>query len=58
MLEERDEVSLVEFCTGGCEDRTCACEAEKFALLEAVVRERLMKTQQARKRLSGCCGDL
>jgi hypothetical protein len=27
-------------------------------LLEVVAREQLMKTQQARKKLSGCCGDL
>jgi hypothetical protein len=33
-------------------------EAEESALLEAVARERLMKTKQAGKRLSGCCGDL
>jgi hypothetical protein len=32
--------------------------AEESPLLEAVARERLLKTQQARKRLSGCCGDL
>jgi hypothetical protein len=35
-----------------------AREAEESALLEAVDRERLLKTQQAGKRLSGCCGDL
>jgi hypothetical protein len=33
-------------------------EAEDSPLLQAVVRERLVKTQQAGKRLSGCCGDL
>jgi hypothetical protein len=33
-------------------------EPEEFSLLGAVDRERLMKTQQAGKRLSGCCGDL
>jgi hypothetical protein len=33
-------------------------EAEESALLEAVARERLVKTQQAAKRLSVCCGDL
>jgi hypothetical protein len=42
---------------GGCENRTGACEAEGSPPLEAVFREQLM-TQQARKRLSGCCGDL
>jgi hypothetical protein len=47
-----------EFCTGFCEDRTCVREAEESPLLKAVARERLMKTQQAEKRLSGCCGDL
>jgi hypothetical protein len=34
----------VEFCTGGCEDRTGAREAEGSPLLEAVARERPMKT--------------
>jgi hypothetical protein len=32
--------------------------AEESLLLEAFARERLMYTQQARKMLSGCCGDL
>jgi hypothetical protein len=44
--------------TGGCEESTRAREAEEFPRLEAVARERLMKTQQAAKRLTGCCGDL
>jgi hypothetical protein len=35
-----------------------AREAEESPLLEAVARERLLKTQQAGNRLSGCCGDL
>jgi hypothetical protein len=48
----------VEFCTGGCEDKICAREAEEAPLLEAVARERLTKTQEAAERLSGCCGDL
>jgi hypothetical protein len=48
----------VEFYTWGCEDRTRAREAEEFPLLEVVARERLVKTQQVQKRLSGCCGDL
>jgi hypothetical protein len=43
---------------GGCEDRNREREAEKSPLLEAVTRERLMKIQQARKRLSGCCSDM
>jgi hypothetical protein len=47
----------VEFCTGGCEDRTWARVAEESPLLEAIARKRLM-TQQAAGRLSGCCGDL
>jgi hypothetical protein len=47
-----------EFCTGGCEDRTWAREPEDSSLLEAFTRELLMKTQQAGKRLSVCCGDL
>jgi hypothetical protein len=34
----------VEFCKGGREDRTWARKAEESPLLEAVVRERLMKT--------------
>jgi hypothetical protein len=37
---------------------TWALEAKGSPLLEAVARERLLKTQQAGKRLSGCCGDL
>jgi hypothetical protein len=36
----------VELCTGGCEDRTLVGEDEKSPLLEAVVREQLIKTQQ------------
>jgi hypothetical protein len=48
----------VEVCKGGCEDRTRAREDKESPLLEAVARERLMKTQQAGKRLSGCCGNL
>jgi hypothetical protein len=33
-------------------------KAEESPLRETVARERLMKTQQAGKGLSGCCGDL
>jgi hypothetical protein len=40
----------VEFCTGGCDDRTGGREAEESPLLEAVARERLVKTQQAGKK--------
>jgi hypothetical protein len=49
---------IVEFCNGGCGDRTWAREAEESPLLEAVARERLVKTQQAGERLSEYCGDL
>jgi hypothetical protein len=38
-----------QFCTAICEAR----EAEEFPLLEAVTRERLVKAQQAGKRLAG-----
>jgi hypothetical protein len=38
-----------EFCTGGCEVKTLAREAEISPLLEAVARERLMKIQKAVK---------
>jgi hypothetical protein len=56
-------VSSVErqFCTGGCEDRTWEREAEESTLLEAVARERLVKTQQAGKSSAGGvvnCGDI
>jgi hypothetical protein len=47
----------VEFCTGGCEDRTSVREAEESPLLEAIAREWVMKTQQAGKRLRKCCSD-
>jgi hypothetical protein len=50
--------SVKEFCTGGCEDRTPAREAEESLFLEAVARERLAKTYQAAKRFSVCCSDL
>jgi hypothetical protein len=42
-----------QFCTGGCEDRTKTCEAEESPMLEAAVREQLVKTQQAGKGLVG-----
>jgi hypothetical protein len=48
----------VQFCTVGCEDRIWEREAQESLLLVAVARERLMKTQQAGKRLSVWCGDL
>jgi GMP synthase-like glutamine amidotransferase len=57
MLHARNIVQLtVEFCMGGCEDRTWAREAEEFPLLKAVVRERLK--QRAGKMLGRCYGDL
>jgi hypothetical protein len=43
----------VECCMGGCADRTWSREAEEYQLLEAVARERLVKTQQAGKGLAG-----
>jgi hypothetical protein len=42
----------------GCEDRTRARDAEESPLLEAIARQWLMKTQQAERTLSRCCGDL
>jgi hypothetical protein len=33
-------------------------DAEESPLLEAVAMERLLKTQQADKSISMCCGDL
>jgi hypothetical protein len=45
-----------ELCTGGCEDRTWAREAEESPLLEAVVSERFLKTLQAGEDLA--CSDL
>jgi hypothetical protein len=39
-------------CTGGCDKRTSAREAEETPLLETVARERLVKTQQAGKGLA------
>jgi hypothetical protein len=41
----------VDFCTGSCDKRTGAREAEESPLLEAAARERLVKTQQAGKGL-------
>jgi hypothetical protein len=38
--------------------KTWAREPEGSPVLEAVVRERLLKTQQSVKRLSGCCDEL
>jgi hypothetical protein len=44
-------MSSVEFRAGGCEDKTWA-RSEESPLLEAVVRERLVKTQHAGKGLA------
>jgi hypothetical protein len=41
-----------EFYTASCEEKPWAREAEKSLLLEAVARERLVKTQQAGKGFS------
>jgi hypothetical protein len=43
---------------GRFEDRTSAREVEEFTLLEAVIKERLVKAEQAGKTFSECCGDL
>jgi hypothetical protein len=43
----------VEFCKGGCDKRTSVREAGESPLLQAVARERLVKTQQAGKALAG-----
>jgi hypothetical protein len=53
-----DQVSSVEFCTGVCEQRTWTREADESSVLEAVARERVMKTQQAGKTFSVRYGDL
>jgi hypothetical protein len=45
-------VKIVEFCTGVCEERTGAREAEESAMIEGIARERL-KTQQTGKDLAG-----
>jgi hypothetical protein len=42
-----------ELSTRDCENRIWAPEAEKSPLLEAVARERLVKTQKAVKGLAG-----
>jgi hypothetical protein len=49
--KEKSEL-IVQFCMGGYEERTGACEGEESPLLEAVVRERLVKTAGC-KRFSG-----
>jgi hypothetical protein len=53
--EKRLRGTSLEFCIVGCEDRIWEREAEESLLLEAVARERLVKTEQAGSRY---CGDL
>jgi hypothetical protein len=50
-------LDLSQFCTGVGEERTRARESEEFSLLEAVVRERLVKTA-GWKIFSRCCDNL
>jgi hypothetical protein len=60
-VSERVQLSVGswdEFCTGGCDKRRWAGEAEESSLLEAVTRKLLLKRQQAIKRLSVCYGGL
>jgi hypothetical protein len=45
-------LELSQICTGVCEERTRAGEADESTLLESVVKERLLKTQQAGKSLA------
>jgi hypothetical protein len=52
------EARIVQLEESRRSKRTGAREAEEYTLLEAVVRERLVKTQQAGKGLRGCCGNL
>jgi hypothetical protein len=47
--------SWQEFCSGDCDKSTRAREAKESPLLEAVVRERLLKTQQTGKRFRVGC---
>jgi hypothetical protein len=47
-----------DFCKGIYEERAWASEPEEYPLLEAVARERLVKTQQAGKSLACGGGDL
>jgi hypothetical protein len=46
----------VEFCTGGCEDRTWVLEAEESPMSVAIAREWLVKTLQVGEDLA--CSDL
>jgi hypothetical protein len=49
----KGQSSFSQSCTRSCEERTWAREAKESLLLEAVARERLVKTQQAWKGLAG-----
>jgi hypothetical protein len=49
-------MSSVEFCTEGCEHRTWVREAEESPVLEAVTKQRLVKTLQTGEDLA--CSDL
>jgi hypothetical protein len=49
-------LELSQFCTGVCEEGALASEAEDSPLLEAVPRERQVKTQQTGKGLAGAVG--
>jgi hypothetical protein len=50
-----DKSSVVEYLLDSNEMST---EAEESSLLETIAREWLVKTQQAGKMPSSCCGDL
>jgi hypothetical protein len=50
--------SSVQLWDGGQTGMAWVRDAEESPLLEAVVRERVVNTQQAGKKLCGCCGDL
>jgi hypothetical protein len=52
VLKSRYQATTRKFYTGGFQGITCACEAEESLLLEAVARERLVKTQLAGKNLA------
>jgi hypothetical protein len=52
------KLAVEQFCMGVCEERTRVHKTEDSPLLDVVPREQLMKTQQAGKMLSRCCGDM
>jgi hypothetical protein len=53
IISKEQSEKRVQFCTGGCEVRTRSHEDEESGMLETVVREGLVKTQQAGKGLAG-----